>query len=158
MTIHPKSGAKNKGKFIGLVEPNSIGPGDVKTGIDHLKELGITHVHLLPSFDHYSIDETNLNTPQYNWGYDPKNYNVPEGSYATDPYDATVKIKEFKQMVKAFHDQGIGVIRMLFITILEKRGNHYLIKRFQGIITVTTKMVVIQMRPRAATKRHPKDP
>lgn len=110
MTIHPKSGAKNKGKFIGLVEPNSIGPGDVKTGIDHLKELGITHVHLLPSFDHYSIDETNLNTPQYNWGYDPKNYNVPEGSYATDPYDATVRIKEFKQMVKAFHDQGIGVI------------------------------------------------
>lgn len=110
MTIHPKSGVINKGKFIGLVEQGTLGQGSIKTGIDHLKELGITHVHLLPSFDHYSIDETQLETPQFNWGYDPKNYNVPEGSYATDPYDASVRIKEFKQMVKSFHDQGIGVI------------------------------------------------
>ncbi|RRQ47829.1 type I pullulanase [Maribacter algicola] len=110
MTLHPQSGAQYKGKFLGLVEQGTMGPGNIKTGIDHLKELGITHVHLLPSFDHYSIDETRLETPQFNWGYDPKNYNVPEGSYATDPYDAMIRIKEFKQMVKSFHDNGIGVI------------------------------------------------
>ncbi|TLF42642.1 type I pullulanase [Maribacter aurantiacus] len=110
MTLHPQSGAEQKGKYLGLVEQGTMGPGNIKTGIDHLKELGITHVHLLPSFDHYSIDETRLETPQFNWGYDPKNYNVPEGSYSTDPYDASVRIKEFKQMVKSFHDNGIGVI------------------------------------------------
>ena len=110
MTIHPQSGVEHKGKFIGLIEQNTKGPEGIKTGIDHLKDLGITHVHLLPSFDHYSIDETNLDTPQFNWGYDPKNYNVPEGSYSTDPYNASVRIKEFKEMVKSFHDNGIGVI------------------------------------------------
>jgi pullulanase len=72
--------------------------------------LGITHVHLLPSYDHYSIDESNLDSAQFNWGYDPQNYNVPEGSFSSDPYNAEVRIKEFKQMVKAFHDNGIGVI------------------------------------------------
>ena len=110
MTLHTQSGAEHKGKYLGLVEQGTMGPGNIKTGIDHLKELGITHVHLLPSFDHYSIDETRLETPQFNWGYDPKNYNVPEGSYATNPYEASVRIKEFKQMVKSFHDNGIGVI------------------------------------------------
>ncbi len=110
MTIHPQSGVEHKGKFLGLVEQNTKGPEGIKTGIDHLKDLGITHVHLLPSFDHYSINETNLDTPQFNWGYDPKNYNVPEGSYSTDPYNASVRIKEFKEMVKSFHDNGIGVI------------------------------------------------
>ncbi|ASV31182.1 type I pullulanase [Maribacter cobaltidurans] len=110
MTIHPQSGVKHKGKFLCLVEQGAKGPEGIKKGIDHLKDLGITHVHLLPSFDHYSIDETNLDTPQFNWGYDPKNYNVPEGSYSTDPYNAEVRIKEFKQMVKSFHDNGIGVI------------------------------------------------
>src|SRR5690606_8328758 len=79
-------------------------------GIDHLGELGITHVHLLPAFDHYSIDEARLDTPQFNWGYDPHHYNVPEGSYATDPFQGDVRIREFKQMVKALHDRGIGVI------------------------------------------------
>ena len=82
----------------------------MSTGIDHLKQLGITHVHLLPTFDHYSIDETNLDTPQFNWGYDPNNYNVPEGSFSTDPFNAEVRIKEFKQMIKEFHNNGIGVI------------------------------------------------
>ena len=67
-------------------------------------------MHLLPTFDHYAIDETNLNTPQFNWGYDPNNYNVPEGSFSTDPFNAEVRIREFKQMIKAFHDNGIGVI------------------------------------------------
>jgi len=75
-----------------------------------MKELGITHVHLLPSFDHYAIDETRLDSAQFNWGYDPQNYNVPEGSFSTDPYAAETRIIEFKQMVKTFHDHGIGVI------------------------------------------------
>jgi pullulanase len=110
MTIHPESGSSLPGSYLGLVEQGTKGPKDVSTAIDHLKELGITHVHLLPTFDHYSIDETNLNTPQYNWGYDPQNYNVPEGSFSSDPFNAAVRIKEFKQMVKAFHDNDIGVI------------------------------------------------
>ena len=81
-----------------------------KTGIDHLKELGVTHVHILPSFDYSSVDETKLDTPQYNWGYDPKNYNVPDGSYSTDPYTPEVRIREFKQMVMALHQAGIRVV------------------------------------------------
>ncbi|TLP80943.1 type I pullulanase [Maribacter sp. ACAM166] len=110
MTIHPHSGSSSPGSYLGLVEEGTKGPENVATGINHLKELGITHVHLLPTFDYYSIDEATLNTPQFNWGYDPKNYNVPEGSFSSDPFNAEVRIKEFKQMVKAFHDKGIGVI------------------------------------------------
>lgn len=110
MTIHPKSGSSDPGSYLGLVEKGTKGPGNLATGIDHLKELGITHVHLLPAFDHYSIDETQLQKPQFNWGYDPKNYNVPEGSFSSDPFNAEVRIREFKQMIKAFHDNNIGVI------------------------------------------------
>ncbi|WP_238719067.1 type I pullulanase [Pelagihabitans pacificus] len=110
MTIHSQSGSSLPGKYLGLVEEGTKGPEGLTTGIDHLKELGITHVHLLPTFDHYSIDETKLDSAQFNWGYDPQNYNVPEGSFASDPYRAEVRIKEFKQMVKSLHDQGIGVI------------------------------------------------
>ncbi|MDF4204961.1 type I pullulanase [Maribacter sp. SA7] len=110
MTILPQSGSSLPGTYLGLVEPGTKGPNQITTGIDHLKELGITHVHLLPTFDHYAIDETKLTTPQFNWGYDPQNYNVPEGSFSTDPFNAEVRIKEFKQMVQSFHDNGIGVI------------------------------------------------
>lgn len=110
LTTHQNSGSSHQGKYLGLIESGTTGPDGVKTGIDHIKELGITHVHLLPSYDHYSIDETQLDVPQFNWGYDPQNYNVPEGSYSSDPYNADVRIKEFKQMVKGFHDAGIGVI------------------------------------------------
>lgn len=110
MTIHPQSGSSMPGKYLGLVETGTKGPEGVATGIDHLVELGITHVHLLPTYDHYSIDETKLDSAQFNWGYDPKNYNVPEGSFSSDPYKAEVRIKEFKSMVKSFHDHGIGVI------------------------------------------------
>ncbi|WP_299436856.1 type I pullulanase [uncultured Aquimarina sp.] len=110
MTIHPKSGSTTPGTYLGLVEQGTKGTDGIVTGMDHLKELGITHVHLLPTYDHYSIDETKLDTPQFNWGYDPQNYNVPEGSFSSDPYHAEVRIKEFKEMVKAFHDNGIGVI------------------------------------------------
>lgn len=109
-SISPTSGIVNKGKFIALTEPATKSPLGDATGIDHLRELGVTHVHILPSYDHNSIDETNLATPQYNWGYDPLNYNAPEGSYSTNPADPSVRVKEMKEMVKALHDAGIGVV------------------------------------------------
>ena len=93
--------AKNKGKFLALTEPWAI---------DHLKALGVNAIHILPSYDYGSVDETKLDKPQYNWGYDPVNYNVPEGGYSTDPYRPEVRIREFKQMVQALHKAGIRVI------------------------------------------------
>ena len=93
--------AKHPGKFLALTEPWAI---------QHLKDLGINAVHILPSYDYGSVDETRLNEPQYNWGYDPVNYNVPEGGYSTDPYDPVCRIREFKQMVQALHQAGISVI------------------------------------------------
>ena len=110
ISIHSSSGINNKGKFLGLAETGTKSSDGLSTGLDHIKELGVTHVHLLPSFDYRSIDETTLEENNYNWGYDPQNYNIPEGSYATDPYDGRVRIREFKQMVKTLHDQGIRVI------------------------------------------------
>ncbi len=109
-SMSPNSGMKNKGKFLAFTEHGTKNTLGQATGIDHLKELGVTHVHLLPSFDFASIDETKLNENHYNWGYDPLNYNVPEGSYSTNPYDPAVRIKEFKQMVQAFHQSGIRVV------------------------------------------------
>ena len=96
-----RSDAKYPGKFLALTEPWAI---------DHLKTLGVNAVHILPSYDFGSVDETKLDTPQYNWGYDPVNYNGPEGSYSTDPYKPEVRIREFKQMVQALHKAGIRVI------------------------------------------------
>ena len=87
-----------------------MSPDGQKTGIDHLKELGVTHVHILPSYDYNSVDETNLQNNTYNWGYDPQNYNVPEGSYSTNPSDPSTRVREMKEMIKALHDAGIGVI------------------------------------------------
>jgi pullulanase len=110
MTIDRASGAKLRGKFLGLAERGTRGPGRVRTGLDHLVELGVTHVHLLPVFDFGSIDEADARRRQYNWGYDPVNYNVPEGSYATDARDGVTRIREFKQLVKALHDRGIRVV------------------------------------------------
>ena len=91
----------HRGKFLALTEPRAI---------EHLKALGVNAVHILPSFDYASVDETRLDEPQYNWGYDPVNYNVPEGGYSTDPYKPEVRINEFKQMVQALHRAGIKVI------------------------------------------------
>lgn len=109
VTIHPQSGIVNKGKFLGLTEVGTKSPMGLPTGLDYIKNLGVTHVHLLPSFDFKSLDESN-STAQYNWGYDPKNYNVPEGSYATNPYDGKVRINEFKRLIQSFHSHNIGVI------------------------------------------------
>ena len=104
------SGIENKGKFLGLTERGTTTPGGLPTGLDHLVNLGVTHVHLLPSFDFWTVDESRPEEPQFNWGYDPHNYNIPEGSYSTDPSDGRVRIREFKQMVKALHDAGLRVI------------------------------------------------
>lgn len=110
LSMHPSSGIANKGKFLALTEHGTTSPQGLATGIDHLKELGITHVHILPSYDYSSVDETNLQYNTYNWGYDPQNYNAPEGSYSTNPSDPAVRIREMKEMIKALHDAGIGVI------------------------------------------------
>ena len=104
------SGIRNKGKFLALTELGTTTSQGEKTGIDHLKELGVTHVHILPSYDYASVDESTPDKAQYNWGYDPQNYNVPDGSYSTDPYKPDVRIKEFKQMVQALHKAGIRVV------------------------------------------------
>ena len=109
-SIHPSSGITNKGKFLALTEQGTRSLLGDKTGIDHLKELGITHIHILPSYDYNSVDETQLPSNIYNWGYDPYNYNTPEGSYSTNPSNPAARISEMKQMVKALHDAGIGVI------------------------------------------------
>ncbi|MCF8295895.1 MAG: type I pullulanase [Bacteroidales bacterium] len=110
-TIHQASGSSFPGKYAGIGEIGTVSPiNKIPTGIDHLKALGITHVHLLPVFDHQSIDESKLEEPQFNWGYDPQNYNVPEGSFSSNPFRAEVRIQEFKAMVQALHKAGIGVI------------------------------------------------
>ena len=109
-SISHSSGVKHKGRFLALTEHGTLSPEGLCTGIDHLTELGVTHVQLLPSFDFSSIDEADKNVPHYNWGYDPQNYNVPEGSYATDALRPEVRIREFKQMVKALHDAGLRVV------------------------------------------------
>ena len=100
-STHESSGLENVGKFLQFTEEG---------GTDHLTDLGITHLHLLPAFDHRSIDETNLDEAQFNWGYDPQNYNVPEGSYSTDPENGEVRINEFKQMVQSLHQNGVRVV------------------------------------------------
>ena len=102
-----------RGKFLGAVEEGTYYMDykrgiKIKTGIDHLKELGITHVHLLPVFDFASVDERDFKSR--NWGYDPKNFNALEGSYSSNPYDPKNRILEFREMVKKFHDNNIGVI------------------------------------------------
>ena len=109
-SIDPSSGIVHKGKFLALTEPMTTNAHGQATGIDHLKELGVTHVHILPSYDYNSVDEENLQKNQYNWGYDPVNYNAPDGSYSTDPANPKTRVSEMKQMVKALHDAGIGVV------------------------------------------------
>ena len=112
-TMSPNSDIEHKGKFLALTEEGTVifDEGWQKpTGIDHLKELGITHLQILPMFDYGSIDETTLNRNRYNWGYDPVNYNVPEGGYSSDPADPACRIREAKQMIQALHKAGIRVI------------------------------------------------
>jgi pullulanase len=110
LSMDGSSGIRNKGKFIGITEKGTRNHAGLSTGLDHIKDLGVTHVQLLPSFDFGSIDESKPENNEYNWGYDPKNYNVPEGSYSTDPENGAVRIKEMKEMVMALHKNGLRVI------------------------------------------------
>ena len=109
-SIHHTSGVENKGKYLALTEEGTKNPDGLATGIDHLKEIGVTYVQLLPSTDFITVDEAHLENNQYNWGYDPYNYNAVEGSYSTDPYNPVTRIKEFKQMIQALHAAGFRVI------------------------------------------------
>lgn len=109
-TIDATSGIANKGKFIAFTEQGTQTAEGLASGIDHLKELGITHIQILPMYDYGSIDETTLGLNKYNWGYDPVNYNVPEGGYSTNPYDPATRIREAKTMIQALHAAGIRVI------------------------------------------------
>ena len=102
--------AKHPGKYLGFVERGLTNDAGLATGLDHILELGVTHVQIMPTYDFGSIDEAALDKEQYNWGYDPINYNVPEGSYSTDPFHGEVRIKEFKQMIQELHKAGLGVI------------------------------------------------
>ena len=109
-TIHSYSGVQLpwRGKYLGLTQTGTTSDGKTHTGLDHIKKLGITHLHLLPIYDYGSVDETTCDS--FNWGYDPVNYNVPDGSYATDPYKGHVRVQELKQLVQALHQNGISVI------------------------------------------------
>jgi pullulanase len=109
-SIAMNSGIKNKGKFLGITEKGTTNREGLSTGLDHLTELGVTHIHLLPFYDFYSIDESKPEKLQYNWGYDPLNYNVPEGSYSTNASDGITRIRELKELVKTFHQNGLSLV------------------------------------------------
>ena len=101
--------AKYPGKYLAFTETGLTNSSGIPVGLDYLVNLGVSHVHLLPVYDYATVDEANPDSG-FNWGYDPKNYNVPEGSYSTDPYNGEVRVNEYKQMVKAMHDAGLGVV------------------------------------------------
>ncbi len=109
-SVDENSGIKHKGKYLGLTERGTRNSFGQSTGIDHIIELGATHVHFLPTYDFASVDESIGNNKEYNWGYDPQNYNVPEGSYSSDPTNGQTRITEFKKAIEALHNVGIGVI------------------------------------------------
>ena len=109
-TADKSSGVHYAGKYLGLTERGTQTKSGIKTAFDHILELGVTHVQIMPCYDFGSIDESRTDIEQYNWGYDPINYNVPEGSYSTDAFHGEVRIKELKQMIQTFHKHGIGVI------------------------------------------------
>lgn len=109
-SIDPHSGIKGKGKFTGLSETGTHTSDNLSTGLSHIKELGVTHIHLLPFYDYNSVDEHAGSKAQYNWGYDPSNYNIPEGSYSTNASDGVTRIRELKQMIAAFHRNGLRIV------------------------------------------------
>ena len=122
LSVDSNSGITNAGKFLGLTETGTKTPNGVSTGLDHIKELGVTHLHLLPIYDFGSVDETHT-TASFNWGYDPVNYNVPEGSYSTDPFNGEVRVAELKQTVKALHDNDISVVMDVVYNHVQDGGN-----------------------------------
>jgi len=112
LSIHESAGVKAplRGKYLALTQSGTTTAGGSPTCLDHIKALGVTHVHLLPVYDFGSVNEATLDIPQYNWGYDPLNYNTPEGSYATDPFDGAVRVREMKAAIAALHARGLSVV------------------------------------------------
>jgi pullulanase len=110
LSTSANSGIRQKGKFLGLTETGTKNETGDATGLDHIRSMGITHIHLLPSFDFNSVDESRPQDHQFNWGYDPLNYNVPEGSYSTNAYDGNVRIREFKKTIQTLHANGLRVV------------------------------------------------
>lgn len=108
-TMQKESNVVNRGKFLGLCEKGTKTDGGVSTGLDHIKELGVTHVQIMPMFDFATVDEFNVST-FYNWGYDPLQYNVPDGSFSVNPANPVDRVIEAHQMIQAFHKEGIRVI------------------------------------------------
>ncbi|QAT39321.1 type I pullulanase [Clostridium sp. JN-9] len=104
------SGVINKRKFLGLAEENTVNKDGLPTALNHIKDLGVTHIQLMPVFDfsYKSVDE--LNPVNYNWGYDPQNYNVPEGSYCSDPANPITRIYELKKLIQVLHKNSISVV------------------------------------------------
>ena len=97
------------GKFLAFTQSGLTNASGLPIGVEYLKDLGVTHVHFQPIYDYATVDETK-DTPQFNWGYDPKNYNAPEGSYSMDPNRGEVRVNELKQMVQALHENGMGMV------------------------------------------------
>lgn len=110
LTIDGSGGVVNRGKYLGLTETGTKNGYGEATGLDHICDLGVTHVQLMPAFDFETVDERRPLGQGYNWGYDPDNYNAPEGSYSTNPFEGEVRVREMKEMVQALHDRGIGVV------------------------------------------------
>ena len=110
LSSDPSSGISNVGKYLGLTETGTKNSDGLSTGLDHIKELGVTHVQILPMYDYATVDESKLDSNEFNWGYDPKNYNVPEGSYSTDPFNGEVRVKELKTMIQTLHENDIRVV------------------------------------------------
>ncbi|MBQ5619841.1 MAG: type I pullulanase, partial [Alistipes sp.] len=110
MTAHATAGVEHPGKYLGMAERGTKSPQGLATGLDHLVELGVSHIHLLPTADFGSIDETVENNTQYNWGYEPQHFNTPEGTYSTNPADPAARIRELKTLVQAMHKAGLRVV------------------------------------------------
>ncbi len=109
LSVDDNSGIENKGKFLGFTEEGTKNSEGDTTGLDYIKELGVTHIHFLPSYDYKTVDESS-DEPQFNWGYDPQNYNVPEGSYSTNAFDGNVRINEFKETIKTLNENDLRVV------------------------------------------------
>lgn len=123
-SIAPNSGMKNKGKYLAFTENATTNPEGYSTGVAYLKELGITHLELQPFMDYKTVDETQMEPHEYNWGYDPEHYFVPEGSYSTQPYDPFNRIIETKQMIQNLHDSGIRVIMDVVLNHVYQQETH----------------------------------
>jgi len=158
LSMDPSSGIENKGKFLGLTERGTKTPKGQPTGLDHIRDLGVTHVQLLPVYDYGSVDEAHPEKAQYNWGYDPVNYNVPEGSYATDAHNGAVRIRELKQTIKAVHDAGMGVVMDVVYNHVYDRDRFCFNRIVPGYFSRTDELASIPRAPAAVTIPPPSAP